>query len=53
LAATAASAAVGKGGESAVSTGSEMIVWGGVTRFIGYGFTASSDGAAYNPATNR
>jgi hypothetical protein len=46
---------VGRLGESAVWTGREMIVWGGVTR-SGLGQReprADSDGAAYNPATRR
>jgi hypothetical protein len=45
----------GRLGESAVWTGREMIVWGGVTR-SGLGQReprADSDGAAYNPATRR
>jgi hypothetical protein len=45
----------GRLGESAVWTGREMIVWGGVTR-SGLGqreLRADSDGAAYDPATRR
>jgi len=42
----------GRLGESAVWTGREMIVWGGVTR-SGAEAHADSDGGAYNPATRR
>lgn len=45
----------GRIGASAVWTGREMIVWGGVTRGgLGHaGPRADSDGAAYDPATRR
>jgi N-acetylneuraminic acid mutarotase len=43
-----ADAPVGREGHTAVWTGSEMIVWGGLGRLVGY----SNTGGIYNPSTD-
>lgn len=40
-------------GQSAVWTGTEMIVWGGYDEVSQTHFRVTSDGAAYDPSTNR
>jgi len=45
---TTANAPVGRDGHTAVWTGSEMIVWGGFGRLVGY----SNTGGRYNPSTD-
>jgi N-acetylneuraminic acid mutarotase len=40
-------------GQGAVWTGTEMVVWGGYDHVTATAFRVSSDGAAYNPVSNR
>jgi hypothetical protein len=50
---TATAPIAGRDGAAAVWTGRQMLVWGGHGRVAGQGLRPLTDGAAYDPATNR